>query len=116
MFMRWLFSSLFCSIMVRNDAIDDYLATLGMWRKTTAKDESSLFRAVAEQVRITLMSQSKTCILCQNWHNKYLMSCSKVKSVHYYFWIVMFTWSGEWGGGGGGGGGGRMTLDITIGH
>ena len=44
---------LFCRRMKKpfhNDVMDDYLASLGLWRKPTAKDGSCLFRAVAEQV------------------------------------------------------------------
>lgn len=35
----------------RGDAMDEYLNKLGLVRKVNAKDESSLFRAVAEQVK-----------------------------------------------------------------
>uniref|UniRef100_A0A914W735 Uncharacterized protein n=1 Tax=Plectus sambesii TaxID=2011161 RepID=A0A914W735_9BILA len=37
----------------RGDAMDEYLNKLGLVRKVNAKDESSLFRAVAEQVYLT---------------------------------------------------------------
>ena len=34
----------------RGDAMDEFLATLNLWRKPIAKDGSCLFRAVSEQV------------------------------------------------------------------
>ncbi len=38
----------------RGDAMDDYLGKLGLARKATAKDNSSLFRVVSEQVRAVI--------------------------------------------------------------
>jgi len=34
----------------RGDGMDEYLMSEGLWRKTVPKDETSLYRAVAEQV------------------------------------------------------------------
>ena len=37
----------------RTDVMDDFLASIGLKRKPTPKDGSSLFRSVSEQVRLS---------------------------------------------------------------
>ncbi|XP_038603628.1 putative bifunctional UDP-N-acetylglucosamine transferase and deubiquitinase ALG13 [Tachyglossus aculeatus] len=55
-------------------AMDDYLATLGLYRKLTAKDASCLFRAISEQLfccQIHHMEVRKACVsfMKENQHD-----------------------------------------------
>jgi hypothetical protein len=48
----------YCGQKSLNEAsMDEYLGSLGLFRKLTAKDASCLFRAISEQVK-----QKETCL------------------------------------------------------
>ena len=51
--MKKKFTKAFDLSQIIDEPIDNYLESLGLWKKRIARDGSCLFRSVAEQVRNT---------------------------------------------------------------
>lgn len=65
------FTKTFDLSQIAEDPMDNYLDTLGLWKKRIARDGSCLFRAVAEHI-----------YPCQIYHEKVRQECIRYMSDH----------------------------------
>ena len=72
------FTKTFDLSQIAEDPMDSYLDTLNLWKKRIARDGSSLFRAVAEQVNIQylIIKISLTIVLKYFYLRFILVKCT----------------------------------------